>query len=86
MTQYSENSLLPETDYFILSTVYDAETNGAGIKLFDIKNKRVIYTTDTYGHEPYCYSYEPLQKIQAINFPPKTVKRIETIMKRNLLA
>ncbi len=85
MTQYPHNSLSSEKDYFVLSTVYDAKTNSAGIKLFDVENKKVIYTTDTYGHEPYCYSYEPLQKIQAINFPPKTVKRIETIMKRNLL-
>ncbi|MHA2203846.1 MAG: hypothetical protein ACW991_09165, partial [Candidatus Hodarchaeales archaeon] len=85
MTQYPNDSLSSEKDYFILSTVYDAKTNGAGIKLFDVENKKVIYTTDTYGHEPYCYSYEPLQKIQAINFPPKTVKRIETILKRNLL-
>ena len=66
MTQYPHNSLSSETDYFVLSTVYDAETNGAGIKLFDVKNKKVIYTTDTYGHEPYCYSYEPLQKIQDV--------------------
>ena len=85
MTQRTHNSLSPETDYFILSTVYDVETNGAGIKLFDVKNKKVIYTTDTYDHEPYCFSCEPLEKIQAINFPPNTVKRIETIMKKNLL-
>ncbi|UCG03606.1 MAG: DNA-directed DNA polymerase I [Candidatus Heimdallarchaeota archaeon] len=85
MTHYPHNSLFPETDYFVLSTVYDAETNGAGIKLFDVERKKVIYTTDTYGHEPYCYSYEPLEKIQALNFPPETVKRIETIKKRNLL-
>ncbi|MFX1504558.1 MAG: DNA-directed DNA polymerase I [Promethearchaeota archaeon] len=81
----SHNSLSSETDYFVLSTVYDAETNGAGIKLYDVKNKKVIYTTDTYGHEPYCFSCEPIEKIQAINFPPKTVKRIETVVKRNLL-
>lgn len=85
MTQDPHNSLSSEKDYFVLSTVYDAETNGAGIKLFDVENKKVIYITDTYSHEPYCYSYEPLQKIQAINFPPKTVKRFETIVKRNLL-
>ncbi|MFW9903102.1 MAG: DNA polymerase domain-containing protein [Candidatus Thorarchaeota archaeon] len=81
----NQNSLSSETDYFVLSTVYDAESNGAGIKLYDVKNKKVIYTTDTYGHEPYCFSCEPLEKIQAIKFPPKTVKRLETEVKKNLL-
>jgi len=85
MPQHPHNSLSPETDYFILSTVYDAKTNGAGIKLYDVENKKVIYTTDTYDHEPYCFSCEPLEKIQAIDFPPNTVKRIETIVKKNLL-
>ncbi|MFX1514825.1 MAG: DNA-directed DNA polymerase I [Promethearchaeota archaeon] len=85
MTQNSHNTLSSETDYYVLSTVYDAETNGAGIKLFDVKTKKVIYTTDTYGHEPYCFSCEPLEKIQAIDFPPKTVKRIEKVVKRDLL-
>ena len=72
-------------DYFVLSTVYDAETNGAGIKLYDVEKKKVTYITDTYGHEPYCFSREPLQKIQAIEFPPGTVKRIDAITKKDLL-
>ncbi|MFX1286182.1 MAG: DNA-directed DNA polymerase I [Promethearchaeota archaeon] len=80
-----EQALEADKDYFILSTVYDAQTNGAGIKLYDVEKKKVIYVTDTYGHEPYCFSREPLQKVQAIKFPPGTVKRIETIIKRDIL-
>ena len=72
-------------DYFVLSTVYDAETNGAGIKLYDVEKKKVIYITDTYGHEPYCYSREPIQNIQAIKFPTGIVKRIDTVTKKDLL-
>ncbi|MFX1247270.1 MAG: DNA-directed DNA polymerase I [Promethearchaeota archaeon] len=79
-TQIKENK-----DYFVLSTVYDAKTNGAGIKLFDVEAKKVIYITDTYGHEPYCYSRESQQKIQSIDFPANTVKRIDIVTKRNLL-
>ncbi len=74
-----------EKDYFVLSTVYDAETNGAGIKLYDVENKKIVYITDTYGHEPYCYSRDSIQKIQAIEFPDGTTKRIESIRKRDLL-
>jgi DNA polymerase I len=72
-------------DYFVLSTVYDAETNGAGIKLYDVEKKEVIYITDTYGHEPYCYSREPIQKIQEMDFPNGIVKRIDTVTKKDLL-
>ncbi len=84
-------------DYFVLSTVYDAGKNGAGIKLYDVENKKIVYVTDPdpdkspepydlrYQHEPYCYSREPIQKVQAIEFPPETVKRIDTITKRDLL-
>ncbi|MFX0205846.1 MAG: DNA-directed DNA polymerase I, partial [Candidatus Hodarchaeota archaeon] len=39
----------------------------------------------TYNHEPYCFSREPLQKVQAVEFPPGTVKRIDTIPKRDIL-
>lgn len=72
-------------DYFVLSTVYDANTNGAGIKLYDVTNKKVICITDTYGHEPYCYSRESPQKIEALKFPDGTVKRIDTLLKSDLL-
>lgn len=72
-------------DYFVLSTVYDAKTNGAGIKLYDVANRKVIYMTDTYGHEPYCYSRESPQKIEALKFPDGTVKRIDTVLKSDLL-
>ncbi|UCG90521.1 MAG: DNA-directed DNA polymerase I [Candidatus Heimdallarchaeota archaeon] len=80
-----EQALEANTDYFVLSTVYDAQTNSAGIKLYNVEKKKVIYITDTYDHEPYCFSREPLQKVQAIDFPPGTVKRIDTIIKRDIL-
>lgn len=80
-----EKQLTPRKDYFVLSTVYDAESNGAGIKLFDVDNNRVIYVTDPYGHEPYCYSRDPIEKIQAIKFPSGVKKRIESVTKTDLL-
>ncbi|MFX0185261.1 MAG: hypothetical protein ACFE95_19435, partial [Candidatus Hodarchaeota archaeon] len=80
-----ENQLTPRKDYFVLSTVYDAESNGAGIKLLDVDNNRVIYVTDPYGHEPYCFSRDPIEKIQAIEFPIGTKKRIESVTKTDLL-
>ncbi len=82
---YWKEALGAGKDYFVLSTVYDAKTNGAGIKLYDVEKKKVIYITDTYDHEPYCFSREPLQKIQEIEFPRGTVKRIDTIRKRDIL-
>ncbi len=82
---YWKEALGVGKDYFVLSTVYDAKTNGAGIKLYDVEKKKVIYITDTYDHEPYCFSREPLQKIQEIEFPRGTVKRIDTIRKRDIL-
>jgi DNA polymerase I len=80
-----ENQLAPEKDYFVLSTVYDAESNGAGIKLLDVDNNKIVYVTDPYGHEPYCFSREPIEKIQTIKFPSGTKKRIENVSKTDLL-
>ncbi|MHA2223658.1 MAG: DNA-directed DNA polymerase I [Candidatus Hodarchaeales archaeon] len=72
-------------DYFVLSTTYDAKTNSAGIKLFDVENNKVIYITDTYNHEPYCYSRDSLKNIEELKFPSGTVKRLEVVSKKNLL-
>ncbi len=79
------NQLEENHDYFLLSTVYDAASNGAGIKLLDVQKNKIIYVTDPYGHEPYCFSREPLKKVQSIQFPSGIVKRIDMIEKRNLL-
>ncbi|MHA2243425.1 MAG: DNA polymerase domain-containing protein [Candidatus Hodarchaeales archaeon] len=81
----SKSALEAGKEYFVLSTVYDAETNSAGIKLYDVENKKGIYATDTYGHEPYCYSRNSLKKIQATEFPPGTVRRVDSVRKRDLL-
>ncbi len=80
-----QNQLEAEHDYFLLSTVYDAPTNSAGIKLYDVKNKKLIYITDPYGHEPYCYSKENIEEIKSIQFPIGTVKKINLVKKRDLL-
>ena len=80
-----QNQLEAEHDYFLLSTVYDAPTNSAGIKLYDVKNKKLIYITDPYGHEPYCYSKENIEEIKSIQFPIGTVKNFNLVKKRDLL-
>lgn len=72
-------------DYFVLSTVYDAPSNSAGIKILDTETGKVIYITDPYEHEPYCFSREPIEKIRAVKFPKGTKKRIEQKNKRDLL-
>jgi len=82
-TNYSQ--LKPEQDYFLLSTVYDAPSNGAGVKLFDVKAKRLVYITDPYGHEPYCYSREKIDDIKSVQFPKGIVKAIERVTKIDLL-
>ncbi len=81
------SELKSQHDYFLLSTVYDAESNGAGIKLFDVSSQKVIYFLDPYGHEPYCYSLEPFSDLKAIEkeFPPNTIKRIITTNKKDIL-
>jgi DNA polymerase I len=80
-----QNQLKAEHDYFLLSTVYDAPTNSAGIKLYSAKNRELVYITDPYGHEPYCYSQETIEDIESIHFPKGTVKRFNLIKKRDLL-
>ena len=82
-TNYSQ--LKPEQDYFLLSTVYDAPSNGAGIKLFDVKDKKMVYITDPYGHEPYCYSREKIDDVKSIQFPKGIVKAIKQVTKIDLL-
>ncbi|MHA1214612.1 MAG: DNA-directed DNA polymerase I [Candidatus Hodarchaeales archaeon] len=80
-------TLKPERDYFLLSTVYDPDTNGAGIKLFDVKGQKLVYTTDTYGHEPYCLTRTTLDELEGIRkeLPLNIVKRIESVVKNDLL-
>jgi DNA polymerase I len=80
-----QNQLKAEHDYFLLSTVYDAPTNSAGIKLYSVKNRELVYITDPYGHEPYCYSQETIEDIKSIHFPKGTVKKFNLIKKRDLL-
>ncbi len=79
------NHLEEGRDYFVLSTVYDAPSNGAGIKILDTETGKVIYITDPYGHEPYCFSRERIEKINATKFPKGTKKRIESQNKRDIL-
>ncbi|MFX0085273.1 MAG: DNA-directed DNA polymerase I [Candidatus Hodarchaeota archaeon] len=81
----NHNQLKEEHDYFLLSTVYDAPSNGAGIKLLDVKNKKLVYITDPYGHEPYCYSREAITDIKGVNFPKGVVKSIKEVKKIDLL-
>ncbi|NHJ00548.1 MAG: DNA-directed DNA polymerase I [Candidatus Heimdallarchaeota archaeon] len=84
--QVESYQLKSYTDYFILSTVYDAKFNGAGIKLYDTANQRVLYINDPYGHVPYCLSREPIEKLEQYKFPKGTIKRFESINKKDLLA
>ena len=77
--------LKSRTDYFILSTVYDAKFNGAGIKLFDSANQKVCYINDPYGHIPYCISRESTEKLEKYKFPKGTVRNIESISKMDTL-
>ncbi len=72
-------------EYLLLSTVYDAKSNGAGIKFLDIENGKIVYTTDPFNHEPYCLSNKSIQEIKAQNISPNTIKRLATIKKRDLL-
>ncbi|PWI49579.1 hypothetical protein CEE45_00165 [Candidatus Heimdallarchaeota archaeon B3_Heim] len=72
-------------DYLLLSTVYDAKSNGAGIKFLDIKKGKIVYITDPFDHEPYCLSRESIQDIKARNISSRTIKRLATIEKRDLL-
>ena len=68
-------------DYVLLSTVYDANFNGAGIKLLDVEEGKIVYTTDPFHHEPYCLSRESLNQIRNRNIPQSTVKKITSIEK-----
>ncbi|MHA1976194.1 MAG: DNA-directed DNA polymerase I [Candidatus Hodarchaeales archaeon] len=78
-------SLEADKDYLLLSTVYDARSNGAGIKLLDVEKGTITYITDPFSHEPYCLSDKPIQEIKAMNISSNIVKRLETIEKRDLL-
>ncbi len=74
-----------DKDYLLLSTVYDAKSNGAGIKLLDIKKGKMVYITDPFNHEPYCLSNQTVQEIQNKKIPSTVIKRLSTIEKRDLL-
>jgi DNA polymerase I len=80
-----ENLLEANKEYLLLSTVYDAKSNGAGLKFLDIEKGKIIYLTDPFHHEPYCLSFESLDALKKRNFPPSLVKRIDLIQKRDLL-
>jgi DNA polymerase I len=85
MTRNSGNFLEANKEYLLLSTVYDAKSNGAGLKFFDIDKGKIVYITDPFHHEPYCLSFESRDDLESTNFPPGTVKRIDTIQKHDLL-
>ena len=85
MTRNSGNRLEANKEYLLLSTVYDAKSNGAGLKFFDIEKGKIVYITDPFHHEPYCLSFESRDDLVGRNFPPSIVKRIDTIQKRDLL-
>jgi DNA polymerase elongation subunit (family B) len=85
MTRNSGNLLEANKEYLLLSTVYDAKSNGAGLKFLDIKKGKIVYITDPFHHEPYCLSFESRDDLDGRNFPSSTVKRIDTIQKRDLL-
>ncbi|MHA2288174.1 MAG: type B DNA-directed DNA polymerase, partial [Promethearchaeota archaeon] len=72
-------------EYLLLSTVYDARSNGAGIKFLDIESGKLVYITDPFHHEPYCLSNKSIESIQALKISPNTIKRLTTINKRDLL-
>ena len=79
-------SLLEEDkEYILLSTVYDAKFNGAGIKLLDVKEGNIVYITDPFNHEPYCLSKESLEQIKERNIPTTTVKKVTSVTKIDLL-
>ena len=81
----SVSSLEKDKDYVILSIVYDAKFNGAGIKLLDVEEGKIVYITDPYHHEPYCLSRESVNQVKERKIPLSTVKRISTVEKRDLL-
>ncbi len=85
-TESEVNYNLEESkDYLLLSTVYDAKNNGAGIKLLDIENGKVVYITDPFNHEPYCLSNQSVQDIKAKNISSNIISRLKAIEKRDLL-
>ena len=77
--------LQADKEYLLLSTVYDAKSNGAGIKFLDIENSKLVYTRDPFNHEPYCLSNQSIQDIKEKNISSNIVKRLSTINKRDLL-
>ncbi|MFW9856049.1 MAG: DNA-directed DNA polymerase I [Candidatus Thorarchaeota archaeon] len=79
------NQLLANRDYFLMSTVYDANSNGAGIKLLDVQAQKIVYVTDTYGHEPYCFSKETLDRISSLSSLSTVTKRIDSVTRIDLL-
>jgi len=85
MTLNSENFLEANKEYLLLSTVYDSKSNGAGLKFLDVEKGKIVYITDPFHHEPYCLSFESLDKLKGRHFPQSTVKRIDMIQKRDLL-
>ncbi len=85
MTRNSESFLEANREYLLLSTVYDAKFNGAGLKFLDIEKGKVVYITDPFHHEPYCLSFESRDELEGRNIPPSTIKRIDKIQKRDLL-
>ena len=78
-------SLEADKDYLLLSTVYDAKSNGAGIKFLDIEKGTMVFVTDPFGHEPYCLSNIPIQDLKDKNISSNIVKRFSTIEKQDLL-
>jgi len=85
MTQNVNNYLEANKEYLFLSTVYDAKSNGAGLKFLDVEKGKIAYITDPFHHEPYCLSFEALDKLEGMQIPQSTVKRIDVIQKRDLL-
>ena len=85
MTQENETFLEGNKEYLLLSTVYDAKSNGAGLKFLDIEEGKLVYITDPFHHEPYCLSFESSEEIEGKRLSKHTVKRIEVIKKRDLL-
>ncbi len=85
MTQNSKNLLEANKEYLLLSTVYDPGSNGAGLKFLDVEKGKVVYISDPFHHEPYCLSFESVDKLKGRKFPQSIVKRIDMIHKRDLL-
>jgi len=70
----------------LVSATYDGEKKVAVLKFYDAKQERVWLWEDNTGHEPYCYSKLPLEKVKQVVAGRKDIVEIREEVKLDLLS